>query len=197
MKILSFIVSRTTIVTSLLSWHQPITEVIVVSGFSFNLMSPPSRPLATSLSPSQTRRSFTCLWESSSNGYVPNPSDQEDSNSSAEENYAMMNDSFYRNLEQAKRDKLGADIPKEQLQASAQEAENEFLQAMKEARQQFQKAKAKLGSDGAVDLFLEKIQMEHEQQELEENLAATETRRISDIDLSSESDSFTTDNAFE
>ena len=109
----------------------------------------------------------------------------------------MMNDSFYRNLDQAKRDKLGADIPKEQLQALAQEAENEFLQAMKEARQEFQKAKSKLGSDGAVDLFLEKIQMEDKRQELEENLAATETRRISDIDLSSESDSFPTDNAFE
>ena len=197
MKILSFFISRTIIVTSLLSWHQPIAEVIVVSGFSFNLMSPASRPLSTSLSPSQAKSGFTCLLESSSNGYVPNPSNDEDSNSSAEENYAMMNDSFYRNLDQAKRDKLGADIPKEQLQALAQEAENEFLQAMKEARQEFQKAKSKLGSDGAVDLFLEKIQMEDKRQELEENLAATETRRIRDIDLSSESDSFPTDNAFE
>ena len=50
---------------------------------------------------------------------------------------------FYRDLESAKRSKLGGSLPKEQLEASALSAKEEFLQAMKEARQEFKEAKQK------------------------------------------------------
>ena len=71
---------------------------------------------------------------------------------------------FYRDLERAKIDKLGVDIPPEQARQSAIQAEQDFLAAMKEVSKEFQEAKEELGSDGAVDLFLNRIRKEDEEE---------------------------------
>ncbi len=70
--------------------------------------------------------------------------------------------SFYRDLEEAKRSKLGGYIPKEQVERAALDAQEEFLAAMKDARKEFNDAKQKLGSKGAVELFLDRIRKEDE-----------------------------------
>ena len=70
---------------------------------------------------------------------------------------------FYRDLYKAKMEKLGGEIPPEQAKQSAEQAENEFLNAMKETTEEFQQAKEQLGSQGAVDLFLGKIRKDDEQ----------------------------------
>jgi hypothetical protein len=77
-------------------------------------------------------------------------------------------DRFYKDLQKAKMEKLGTPIPPEQLKASAQDAESEFLKAMRETTQEFEAAKAVLGSDGAVDLLLGKIRAEDERKEQED-----------------------------
>ncbi len=77
-------------------------------------------------------------------------------------------DEFYRDLRRAKNQKLGRSIPPEQAQESAVQAEGDFLQAMRETKDEFQRAKEELGSDGAVNLFLERIREEDERQN-EEN----------------------------
>ena len=69
---------------------------------------------------------------------------------------------FYRDLQKAKAEKLGGMIPPEQAKEAAKDSENEFLQAMKETSQEFEEAKQQFGSQGAVDLFLGKIQKEDE-----------------------------------
>ena len=76
---------------------------------------------------------------------------------------------FYRDLQSAKKDKLGAEIPPEQLKESAKNAEEEFLQAMSKSREEFRSAKNELGSSGAIDMFLEKIREEDERREVERN----------------------------
>lgn len=72
---------------------------------------------------------------------------------------------FYRDLRQAKKEKLGRSIPPEQARESAVQAEGDFLQAMRETKEEFEKAKEELGSDGAVDLFLGRIREEDERNE--------------------------------
>ena len=69
---------------------------------------------------------------------------------------------FYRDLQKAKAEKLGGMIPPEQAKEAAKDSENEFLQAMKETSQEFEEAKQQFGSQGAVDLFLGKMQKEDE-----------------------------------
>lgn len=77
-------------------------------------------------------------------------------------------DEFYRDLQKAKKEKLGGFIPPEQARETAVQAEGDFLQAMRETKDEFQRAKDELGSDGAVDLFLERIREEDEREEEEE-----------------------------
>lgn len=79
-------------------------------------------------------------------------------------------DSFYRDLEEAKKFKLGGQIPKEQLEKAASNAEEEFLAAMKQVRKEFNDAKEKLGAEGAVNLFLEKIRREDENIENDDDI---------------------------
>jgi hypothetical protein len=69
---------------------------------------------------------------------------------------------FMRDLRDAKASKLGGAIPEEQLKESAARAESDFLQAMKETKEEFDQAKKELGSEGAVDMFLDKIRKEDE-----------------------------------
>ncbi|KAG7364712.1 hypothetical protein IV203_037914 [Nitzschia inconspicua] len=68
--------------------------------------------------------------------------------------------SFYRDLQQAKAKNFGASIPKEQLQATAAQAESDFLKAMKETQEEFEQTKAELGADAAVDMLLDRIRQE-------------------------------------
>jgi hypothetical protein len=77
-------------------------------------------------------------------------------------------DEFYRNLRKAKLEKLGGSIPPEQVREVTAQAEDDFLQAMKNTKDEFQRAKEELGSDGAVDFFLEKIQEEDRLREEEQ-----------------------------
>ena len=67
---------------------------------------------------------------------------------------------FYRDLREAKRSNLGSDIPKEQLKESASSLESEFLEAMRQAKNEFREAKEKLGFDGAVDMILGRLREE-------------------------------------
>ncbi len=78
-------------------------------------------------------------------------------------------DEFYRDLQRAKKEKLGGIIPPEQARETAVQAEGDFLQAMRETKDEFQRAKDELGSDGAVDLFLERIREEDEREDDEED----------------------------
>jgi hypothetical protein len=75
---------------------------------------------------------------------------------------------FYRDLQRAKKEKLGGFIPPEQARETAIEAESDFLRAMRETKDAFQKAKAELGSDGAVDLFIDRIREEDERNDDED-----------------------------
>ena len=89
-----------------------------------------------------------------------NDDDEEDGNN----NDRGIDSTFYRDLQKAKAKKLGGTIPPEQAKEVAQESENEFLKAMKETKQEFEAAKEQFGSQGAVDLFLGKIQKEDEEE---------------------------------
>ncbi|VEU36349.1 unnamed protein product [Pseudo-nitzschia multistriata] len=84
-----------------------------------------------------------------------------------EENNDGSDTEFYRDLQRAKLDKLGRSIPPDQVKQSAAQAEADFLRAMSETKDEFQKAKDELGSDGAIDLFLEKIREEDKRREEE------------------------------
>lgn len=77
-------------------------------------------------------------------------------------------DEFYRNLRKAKLEKLGGSIPPEQVREVTAQAEDDFLQAMKETKDAFQRAKEELGSDGAIDFFLKKIREEDRLREEEQ-----------------------------
>jgi hypothetical protein len=76
---------------------------------------------------------------------------------------------FYRDLKEAKKKILGAPIPPEQLKDSAVDAEQEFLEAMKQTKKEFEEAKEELGSkDAAIDFFLQKLREVDEQGDEEE-----------------------------
>mmetsp|Transcript_18249 Transcript_18249/g.23922 ORF Transcript_18249/g.23922 Transcript_18249/m.23922 type:complete len:151 (-) Transcript_18249:2253-2705(-) len=78
-------------------------------------------------------------------------------------------ETFYNDLRKAKKEMLGSPIPlSEDLQEETESSENEFLKAMNKATQEFQTAKEELGSEGACDLFLGKIQEEDKRMEREE-----------------------------
>ena len=74
-------------------------------------------------------------------------------------------DEFLRDFRDAKASKMGGAIPEEQLKESAAQAESDFLQAMKETKDEFNQAKKELGSEGAVDMFLDRIRNEDEARE--------------------------------
>jgi len=85
------------------------------------------------------------------------------------DNFEDDEDEFYNDLRKAKKEMLGSPIPlSEQLQEETASSENDFLKAMNKVTEEFQTAKEELGSEGACDLFLGKIQEEDERSELEE-----------------------------
>ena len=59
---------------------------------------------------------------------------------------------IYRSLEEAKL-RLGGEIPPDQAREAARNSENDFLAAMEEVSQKFEKDKQKLGSDAAINLM--------------------------------------------
>lgn len=75
---------------------------------------------------------------------------------------------FYRDLRRAKAEKLGGSIPPEQARASAAQAEADFLRAMRETKEEFERNKAELGSEGAIDIFLDRIREEDEKREYDD-----------------------------
>jgi hypothetical protein len=78
-------------------------------------------------------------------------------------------DKFYRDLQRAKASKLGKSIPEEQIRQTSQQSESDFLRAMKETKKEFQRAKEQLGSDGAVDLFINRIRQQQQQQQQQQD----------------------------
>jgi hypothetical protein len=92
------------------------------------------------------------------------------SNSANNNNDELMDDDFLaKSLQRAKNDILGAPIPPEVQKETAKEAESAFLAAMRDVSEEFATAKDQLGSDGAVDLFLQKIEEEDRRNQQEED----------------------------
>jgi hypothetical protein len=85
------------------------------------------------------------------------------------DNISISDSQLYRDFRKAKQSKLGGEIPSEQAKQSAEASEKEFLDAMRETKQEFQAAKERLGSDGAVDLFLGMIREEDERKQTNED----------------------------
>lgn len=110
---------------------------------------------------------YSCLDYSNSHSYDISASSLMVTPSIGDDDGFQDDTDFYRDLRQAKRQKLGGSIPQEQARKSAVQAEGEFLEAMRETKDEFQKAKLELGSDGAIDLFLERIKEEDERNDEE------------------------------
>eukprot|EP00980_Cylindrotheca_fusiformis_P011597 scaffold2744_cov136-Cylindrotheca_fusiformis.AAC.14 len=87
------------------------------------------------------------------------------------EDYNSINDyedddiDFYHDLQRAKKAKLGADLPRDQLKESAVSAEEEFLQAMQQSREEFEQAKQIDEGVSASEFFLRKIKEAEEELE--------------------------------
>ena len=97
---------------------------------------------------------------------------------------------FLESFRQAANSKLGSPIPSSGLcDESANQAENEFLKAMQDAKQEFALAKKQTGGnvDGAVDVVMGKIQEEEEFVEGLEKELRTQEEKESDDDSSSSS----------
>ena len=98
--------------------------------------------------------------------FANNSEDSYDSNSGDDGNSESDDDdaSFYADLREAKNAKLGAPIPDNYFAARAAiDSENEFLNAMKNAKAEFAEAKAETGSvDGAVERIMDGIRKEEE-----------------------------------
>jgi hypothetical protein len=95
-----------------------------------------------------------------------NNDDEQNNNNNNDDNNSddEQNKEFYRDLQKAKMKNFGRALPPEQLRESAIQAESDFLTAMKETKKDFQKIKNEVGSDGAVDVFLERIRKEEEEE---------------------------------
>ena len=99
--------------------------------------------------------------------------------------------SFYADLREAKNEKLGAPIPDNYFAARAAiDAENEFLNAMKNAKAEFAEAKEETGSvDGAVERIMDGIRKE-EELEAAWDAAAAECEEKEGSDDEDEDDAF-------
>ena len=70
-------------------------------------------------------------------------------------------DDMFREIQDIKKEMYGTDIPlDEELQQSTLNAENAFLAAMLEQTSQFKRIKSQLGSDRAVEIFMDRIKEE-------------------------------------
>lgn len=68
-------------------------------------------------------------------------------------------DELFKELQMTKKSMFGTDIPiDDELRQSTINAENAFLEAMLEETSQFKQIKSELGSDRAVEIFMNRIQ---------------------------------------
>jgi hypothetical protein len=83
----------------------------------------------------------------------------EENEDSREDPKQLLNDDslLHLHLQRAKSEILGAPIPSDVSKAIAEPAEKAFLAAMKEVSQEFKSLKEELGSDVAIDIFLQKL----------------------------------------
>ncbi|CAJ1956477.1 unnamed protein product [Cylindrotheca closterium] len=103
-----------------------------------------------------------------------NDDDDDDNDNENDENNQDedLDAAFYREYQKAKLDKLGWDLPPDQLKAAAESAESEFLKAMKECQSDYENAKEESMDDrdgdalSAADFFLEQIKKEEALEEL-------------------------------
>lgn len=139
------------------------------------------RIFSSSLSPSivsydsffSITKTFTKKFMSSNNNnsYDIDDDDDDDNDDEYEKNNNNNKDySFLQDLQNAKQSKLGTDIlplTSSQIQESAENSENDFLNAMKEAKAEFKKSEDELGVDGAIDQLKEGWDEEDQQWEEE------------------------------
>mmetsp|Transcript_5923 Transcript_5923/g.6599 ORF Transcript_5923/g.6599 Transcript_5923/m.6599 type:complete len:232 (-) Transcript_5923:362-1057(-) len=145
--------------------------------------------LSSSTSTGSTRRITTKIHLSNNSNcddeHEHDAMKQDNNMSNSNENFADANDGsnddndndndnaddedyqFLRDFEKAKIQKLGAPIPKEQAEKSAIEAENEFLNAMNQVKQEFSDIKEEIGLDGAIDIMKKKWDAYDRLQEVE------------------------------
>ena len=109
---------------------------------------------------------FDVQVQALNNDINDNNDDEQNNNNNNDDNNSddEQNKEFYRDLQKAKMKNFGRALPPEQLRESAIQAESDFLTAMKETKKDFQKIKNEVGSDGAVDVFLERIRKEEEEE---------------------------------
>ncbi len=81
-------------------------------------------------------------------------------------------DKFLQDFSRAKSQKFGMDIPtsSKQIQESIESSQNEFLNAMKQAKEDFQKSKEDVGVDGAIELLKQNWDEEDKLWELQKEL---------------------------
>jgi hypothetical protein len=87
-----------------------------------------------------------------------------DDNNVDDTNNGMDYDEYLRqeSYQRAKNEKLGAPIPPDVKRKRAEQAESEFLEAMKQVSQEFELLRNGLGSDGAVEYALQTLDDEQE-----------------------------------
>lgn len=76
---------------------------------------------------------------------------------------------FYQDLQKAKKKKLGSQLPPDQLKESAISAEQEFLQAMQQSKEELKKAKQENIDLSATEFFLEKIRQTEKEEAMEDD----------------------------
>ena len=132
-----------------------------------------------------------------------NSEDSHDSNSgddgNSESDYGDEDASFYADLREAKNEKLGAPIPDNYFAARAAiDSENEFLNAMKNAKAEFAEAKAETGSvDGAVERIMDGIRKEEELEAAWDAAADREEEEKGQNDGGSDDDDDFSDDTFQ
>jgi hypothetical protein len=124
---------------------------------------------------SSIRLTSSPLYATSDDDSNPTNDDDNDETRSGEEDENNQDEdaAFYREYEKAKLDKLGCDLPSDQLKASAESAESEFLKAMQECQSDYETAQEEAADDhddgdalSKADFFLEQIKKEEALEEL-------------------------------
>ena len=101
-----------------------------------------------------------------------NNDNNNNNNDSNDEKTNQKDYDFLQDLSRAKSEKIGMDIPtsSKQIQESIESSQNEFLTAMKQAKIDFQKSKADVGVDGAIELLKQDWDEEDRLWELQKEL---------------------------
>ena len=143
------------------------SEAFIVAPASIEVL-PPCVDLATSSSESCGQKStprrpkHPSVMNALGNSEHSDDSDSDPNKSIGDKKNDDDDVSFYADLREAKNEKFGAPIPDTYFAARAAiDSENEFLNAMKNARAEFAEAKEETGSiDGAVKQIMDGIRKE-------------------------------------